>query len=140
MSSSNETMRKTPSGILLIRSIRGKDLNLKSYRYMVLFVTFMAYACYHASRKPCSIVKSVLHPERKKGSGGWYPWPLGNVFIREQVGSFDTNGINKRGWYPFNGPDGTSKLGEIDVGFLSCYSLGMYVAGHWVIVWILGCF
>ncbi|GLT91127.1 hypothetical protein SLE2022_090310 [Rubroshorea leprosula] len=129
MSGNYETMRKTPPGILLIRSIRGKDLSLKSYRYMVLFVTFIAYACYHASRKPSSIVKSVLDPEREKGSGR-NPWPLGNVFIRENVEGFDGNRMSIKGWYPFNGPDGTSKLGEIDVAFLSCYSVGMYVAGH----------
>lgn len=35
-----------------------------------------------------------------------------------------------QGWSPFNGHDGTSKLGEIDVAFLACYSMGMYVAGH----------
>lgn len=34
------------------------------------------------------------------------------------------------GWIPFNGHDGPSKLGEIDVAFLACYSIGMYVAGH----------
>lgn len=70
---------------------------------MVLLTTFIAYACYHASRKPTGIVKSVLCPEHK--------------------------GTNQ-GWSPFNGHDGTSKLGEIDVAFLACYSMGMYVAGH----------
>ncbi|KAF2315107.1 hypothetical protein GH714_038172 [Hevea brasiliensis] len=40
------------------------------------------------------------------------------------------DGQGNEGWYPFNGSDGTSKLGEIDVAFLACYSLGMYVAGH----------
>uniref|UniRef100_K7MLP0 Major facilitator superfamily (MFS) profile domain-containing protein n=1 Tax=Glycine max TaxID=3847 RepID=K7MLP0_SOYBN len=89
-----------PPGLLLIR---GKQWNLQTYRYMVLLTTFIAYACYHASRKPTGIVKSVLCPEHK--------------------------GTNQ-GWSPFNGHDGTSKLGEIDVAFLACYSMGMYVAGH----------
>lgn len=130
MPSSNETMRKIPPGILLIRSIRGKDLSLKSNRYMVLLVTFIAYTCYHASRKPSSIVKSVLYPEHGAGSNSYYPWPLGNVFIEKQFLGFDSNVMRGKGWYPFNGPDGKSKLGEIDLAFLSCYSLGMYVAGH----------
>ncbi|RDX70587.1 putative glycerol-3-phosphate transporter 4, partial [Mucuna pruriens] len=90
----------TPPGILLIR---GKEWTLHTHRYTVLLITFIAYACYHASRKPTGIVKSVLCPEHK--------------------------GVGE-GWSPFNGHDGTSKLGEIDVAFLACYSIGMYVAGH----------
>ncbi|XVF51835.1 hypothetical protein PTKIN_Ptkin04bG0216200 [Pterospermum kingtungense] len=130
MSGNSGTMRKIPPGILLIRSIRGKDWSLNSYRYMVLLVTFIAYASYHASRKPSSIVKSVLYPDHMKASGG-NPWPVGNVFIKEEeFVSFGRNRTKNPGWYPFNGADGTSRLGEIDVAFLACYSLGMYVAGH----------
>lgn len=95
--------RGTPPGILLIRS---KEWNLQTYRYMVLLITFVAYVCYHASRKGTGIVKSVLCPDPKRRV------------------------ISDAGWSPFNGPEGTSKLGEIDVAFLACYSLGMYVAGH----------
>ena len=40
------------------------------------------------------------------------------------------NASREKGYAPFNGKDGTSKLGEIDLAFLACYSLGMYVAGH----------
>ncbi|KAK4262550.1 hypothetical protein QN277_028098 [Acacia crassicarpa] len=107
----SETARRTPPGILLVRSVRGKDWRLKTYRYIVLIITFIAYACYHASRKPPGIVKSVLHP---------HPNPK-LTHGRKLIGN---------GWAPFEGPDGTSKLGEIDVAFLACYSLGMYVAGH----------
>uniref|UniRef100_A0A2C9W792 Major facilitator superfamily (MFS) profile domain-containing protein n=1 Tax=Manihot esculenta TaxID=3983 RepID=A0A2C9W792_MANES len=34
------------------------------------------------------------------------------------------------GWPPFNGPEGTHRLGEIDLAFLLAYSIGMYFAGH----------
>lgn len=68
---------------------------------MVLLITFIAYVCYHASRKPTGIVKSVLCPPNKT-----------------------------HGWAPFNTSEGVAKLGEIDVAFLACYSIGMYVAGH----------
>ncbi|XP_022737937.1 putative glycerol-3-phosphate transporter 4 isoform X2 [Durio zibethinus] len=129
MSRNSDTMRKIPPGILLIRSIRGKDWSLKSFRYMVLLITFIAYASYHASRKPSSIVKSVLDPDPMKASER-NPWPVGNVFIKEDFVSFDRNRTKNKGWYPFNGIDGTWKLGEIDVAFLACYSLGMYVSGH----------
>ncbi|XP_027335451.1 putative glycerol-3-phosphate transporter 4 [Abrus precatorius] len=88
------------NGFLLIR---GKEWSLNTHRYTVLLITFVAYACYHASRKPTGIVKSVLCPEHQRA---------------------------RQGWRPFNGHDGTSKLGEIDVAFLACYSVGMYVAGH----------
>lgn len=129
MSRSIDTVRGTPPGILLIRSLRGREWSMTTYRYVVLLVTFIAYTSYHASRKPSSIVKSVLDPEPKKVANS-YPWPLGEVFVkREWVGS-DLMRSTKKGWAPFNGEDGTSKLGEIDVAFLACYSLGMYVAGH----------
>ncbi|GAV67604.1 MFS_1 domain-containing protein [Cephalotus follicularis] len=122
-------VRKTPPGISLIRRIRGKDWSFKTYRYVILLVTFIAYACYHASRKPSSIVKSVLDPEPKKDSG-FFPWPIGEVFIKQDFVDIDQNRLRNGGWYPFNEPDGTYKLGEIDVAFLACYSMGMYVAGH----------
>ncbi|XP_062073885.1 putative glycerol-3-phosphate transporter 4 [Humulus lupulus] len=140
MSQSSETMRVTPPGISLVRAIRGKDWSLSSYRYVMLLVTFVAYACYHASRKPSSIVKSVLYPDPTKVNGlipdpnavsGFYPWPIGEIFVKkEEFGNEYRNGSREKGWAPFNGKDGTSKLGEIDLAFLACYSLGMYVAGH----------
>lgn len=34
------------------------------------------------------------------------------------------------GWPPFDGPEGTHRLGELDLAFLSSYSIGMYFAGH----------
>ncbi|CAM8891163.1 unnamed protein product [Rhodiola kirilowii] len=129
MSRNSDTMRKTPPGILLIRKMRGKDWSLSSYRYMVLLVTFIAYACYHASRKPSSIVKSVLDPDSKVKKGSM-PWPVGNVFVKREGIEDELMKHKGKGWAPFDGKDGTSKLGEIDVAFLSCYSLGMYVAGH----------
>ncbi|KAM1024430.1 hypothetical protein ACFX13_038433 [Malus domestica] len=127
MSQNSDTMRGIPPGILLIRSIRGKDWSLSTYRYVILLVTFIAYTCYHASRKPSSIVKSVLYPDPNKGNG---LDPLfGKVFVKREFGGNENYRIDK-GWAPFNGTDGTSKLGEIDLAFLACYSLGMYVAGH----------
>ncbi|KAK9274755.1 hypothetical protein L1049_022007 [Liquidambar formosana] len=129
MSRSFDTTGRIPPGILLIRTLRGKDWSMATYRYMVLLITFIAYACYHASRKPSSIVKSVLDPDPSKADGH-RQWPIGEVFSRrEWVGSDPMRSKNK-GWAPFNGPDGTSKLGEIDVAFLACYAMGMYVAGH----------
>ncbi|XP_078438053.1 major facilitator superfamily protein [Wolffia australiana] len=67
----------------------------------VLLITFLAYASFHASRKPPSIVKSAL------GS--------------------DSSG---HGWAPFDGPRGNFRLGELDLAFLGAYSIAMYFAGH----------
>lgn len=127
------SFRGTPPGVLFIRRLRrGKDWTLTTYRYVVLLVTFIAYACYHASRKPSSIVKSVLYPEPdRNSSSASLPWPLGAVFFQDKTYGGDLgDGFRSSGWAPFNEADGTSKLGEIDVAFLACYSLGMYVAGH----------
>ncbi|KAH7569126.1 hypothetical protein ACOSP7_012351 [Xanthoceras sorbifolium] len=79
------------------------------HKISALIVTFFAYASFHASRKPPSIVKSVLGPKST---------------IPAQGSSEET------GWAPFNGPDGTHRLGELDLAFLTSYSLGMYFAGH----------
>ncbi|KAI3905134.1 hypothetical protein MKX01_017380 [Papaver californicum] len=120
---------RIPPGLHLIRSLRGKEWSLTTYRYVVLLLTFVAYACYHASRKPTSIVKSILDPEPVH-RGLTHPWPLGEVFIKESVMVGNLTASPGKGWAPFNGKDGTAKLGEIDVAFLAFYSAGMYVAGH----------
>ncbi|XP_073130402.1 putative glycerol-3-phosphate transporter 4 [Henckelia pumila] len=122
-----------PPGISVVRSIRGRGWTLSTYRYTVLIVTFIAYTSYHASRKPSSIVKSVLHPESNSNFVSFRPWPVGNLFVKNElvVMSDDGDMVKKNmGWAPFDGKDGTWKLGVIDVAFLSCYAVGMYVAGH----------
>lgn len=78
------------------------------HQILVLIITFVAYASFHASRKPPSIVKSVLGPSVNEESNS----PIDN------------------GWAPFNGTEGAQRLGELDLAFLSSYALGMYFAGH----------
>lgn len=125
---------RVPPGIKLLRYIIGRGSqehqHVKSYKLMVLLLTFVAYACYHASRKPPSIVKSVLDPHpmisSSFSSSTTKPWPMGNVFV-----SSEKDKVEEKGWAPFNNKlDGTAKLGEIDLAFLASYSIGMYVAGH----------
>ncbi|RID52856.1 hypothetical protein BRARA_G00291 [Brassica rapa] len=72
------------------------------HQILVLIITFLGYASFHASRKPPSIVKSVLGPS-----------------VNEQSNSPIDNG-----WVPFNGTEGTQRLGELDLAFLSSYALG----------------
>ncbi|KAK1304074.1 putative glycerol-3-phosphate transporter 4 [Acorus calamus] len=119
-------MRGPPPGISLIKTLTGPNISLKTFKSLVLLLTFIAYTGYHASRKPPSIVKSVLHPDPHHHHHH-RPWPIGDLFIRRRV---TTSNSTSHGWPPFDGPDGTAMLGEIDLAFLASYSLGMYGAGH----------
>ncbi|KAL3693843.1 hypothetical protein R1sor_007494 [Riccia sorocarpa] len=60
--------RGPPIGIRVIRKLWRRDADLNEYRIAILFLTFLAYTCYHASRKPLSIVKSVLDFEEVDGN------------------------------------------------------------------------
>ncbi|KAK8291398.1 hypothetical protein V6Z12_D06G057500 [Gossypium hirsutum] len=100
----------TPSlapGFTLFPSLKPPHTTLFFHQIFVLILTFLAYASFHASRKPPSIVKSVLGPTVQTDSTS-----------------------NNTGWAPFNGPEGTHRLGELDLAFLTSYAIGMYFAGH----------
>lgn len=108
-------------GIRFLQYLKGSPVSFKTHQAIVLIVTFLAYASYHATRKTTSIVKSVLDPQSSSTTGlSFFPyrkskqlsWSLGD------------------GWAPFNGSDGTSLLGELDVAFLAVYAFGMYFSGH----------
>jgi len=86
--------------------------SLHTYRAAVLVLTFIAYTAYHASRKPPSIVKSVL---------------LGNSV---EVATGGSGNESAEGWAPFNGPEGKALLGNVDLAFLASYAVGMFFAGH----------
>lgn len=137
---------RTPPGVRLIARLKSGKPSRSVYRSSVLIITFIAYASYHASRKPSSIVKSVLDPQNTKSltattSGpltNTYPWLHNRIFTEHsdpnllQIGGNQSVSLAnvKDGWAPFNGTDGTAILGEIDVAFLAVYSMGMYFAGH----------
>ncbi|KAK1324576.1 putative glycerol-3-phosphate transporter 1 [Acorus calamus] len=112
-----------PYGLRLIERATKTTLTFRAYQAIVLLITFFAYASYHAARKTTSIVKSTLDPHSSL-SLGLLPWPRPN-FLRQAQ-----NQTLSSGWAPFDGSDGTSMLGQIDVAFLAVYSLGMYFAGH----------
>ncbi|MCE0480687.1 hypothetical protein HAX54_037723 [Datura stramonium] len=107
-----------PLGIRLIESTKKSSLSFKTYQVIVLVVTFFAYTSYHANRKTTSIVKQALDPQ----SLGVGPNLLGQQNTTPK--SF------RDGWFPFNGPDGTAMLGDLDVAFLFVYAIGMYISGH----------
>ncbi|KAK4781257.1 hypothetical protein SAY87_017363 [Trapa incisa] len=99
-------------GIDLFPSLKPPNKTLTFHQILVLVITFLAYASFHASRKPPSIVKSVLGPRVDSDS------------------TVSNSTFNDAGWAPFDGPKGTHRLGELDLAFLSSYSIGMYFSGH----------
>ncbi|XP_058067467.1 putative glycerol-3-phosphate transporter 5 [Magnolia sinica] len=82
--------------------------SLVFYQISVFTLTFLAYASFHASRKPPSIVKSAL-----TASNG-----------------ADNSTQAHEGWPPFNGPDGPHRLGQLDLAFLISYSISMFFSGQ----------
>lgn len=106
--------------------IRKKNFSFKTYQAIVLLLTFLAYACYHATRKATSIVKGVLDPHSTQL--GFSHWTR-SLFLKTQHQK-QQNSKLQNGWAPFDGVDGTAMLGEIDVAFLAMYSIGMYFTGH----------
>ena len=96
----NQTNTKPP-GIRLLECAKKSTLSYKTHQAIVLIITFLAYASYHATRKTNSIIKSSLDPQ--------------------SIGS---------GWAPFNGANGTALLGDLDLAFLFVYSIGMFFSGH----------
>jgi OPA family glycerol-3-phosphate transporter-like MFS transporter 1/2 len=129
--------RSPPPGIVLLRKVRGgRDFSYSTYRASVLVITFIAYAFFHMSRKPPSIVKSVLDPEGSVIStlgSHHYLLPGAGTPAFEKLflnGTAAENKVKERGWAPFDGKTGKKRLGEVDVAFLASYAFGMYFAGH----------
>lgn len=116
-----QSKRTVAPAIELIPNLKPPHITLAFHRMLVLIITFFAYASFHASRKPPSIVKSVLGPTILVNSSSIL---LNSTSIESDLAS------NGTGWAPFNGPDGTQLLGKLDLAFLSAYSIGMYFAGH----------
>ncbi|XP_030754995.1 glucose-6-phosphate exchanger SLC37A2 isoform X2 [Sitophilus oryzae] len=84
------------------------------YKTSVVFLTYVAYMCYHLSRKPISVVKAVLHRNCST-----LPAPSPDA------------PNNWCDWAPFDGSDSMASqmLGELDSAFLFCYAVAMFVSG-----------
>ncbi|GAA0172971.1 transporter [Lithospermum erythrorhizon] len=115
-----EVYESKPPGIKIVEKLKGSTLSYRTYQVIVLIVTFLAYASFHATRKTASIVKGALDPQSQNSNLAFsslnehskYPW------------------LHQEGWAPFDGPEGTTLLGELDVAFLFVYAAGMFFAGH----------
>lgn len=116
-----QSLQDQPLGIRFVEYIKGAPLSYRTYQTLVLIVTFVAYSSYHAARKTTSVVKSTLDPQSDVGLGL-------SRWRTSQMAPFSR--ALTSGWAPFNGSDGASLLGDLDVAFLSVYSMGMYCSGQ----------
>ncbi|EDW02199.1 glucose-6-phosphate exchanger SLC37A2 isoform X2 [Drosophila grimshawi] len=80
------------------------------FKMSIFLLTFLAYACYHMSRKPISVVKSVLHGNCSNTLG-----------IQHTAGDC--------GYAPFDGPDSKTLFGMLDSAFLFSYAIAMFISG-----------
>jgi hypothetical protein len=141
------------------RANRGRGLSLRASRSLVLALTFACYAAYHASRKPPSIVKSVLHGgagsglatgslgadvlagEELPGSPESFANAVGRGLLERGGGRYaaaveaaaggPAPPSTSSGWAPFDSlARGKALLGDLDLAFLGSYAAGMFVAGH----------
>ncbi|OWM75692.1 putative glycerol-3-phosphate transporter 1 [Punica granatum] len=111
-----------PPGIRFVEYIRAAPLSFRTYQSVVLILTFLAYSSYHAARKITSVVKSTLDPDSEVGQRF-------SVWTRpSRTAPFSR--VLASGWAPFDGSDGASLLGDLDVAFLLVYSIGMYCSGQ----------
>ncbi|KAK9095442.1 hypothetical protein Scep_026911 [Stephania cephalantha] len=128
----SENTSSKPPGIRFIEHIRTSTVvTFKTYQVTVLAITFLTYACYHATRKTPSIVKNALileAPALNSILDGSPPWPRKPLSFRSEKDRHISSLIVDNGWAPFNGS--ATILGQIDLAFLSFYSFGMYFAGH----------
>lgn len=77
------------------------------FKSSILVLTYMAYACYHMTRKPISVVKSVLHTNHTNPD----------------------NSTTEGGYPPFDGHDSQALFGALDSAFLFCYAAAMFASG-----------
>lgn len=99
----------------LIGRNRPKETQLKIHRGIVLVLTFIVYATFHASRRPLAIVKAELHKNCTS-------------IHNETSNSIDSD--LDCGWAPFNKENGKSLLGILDSCFLFIYAFCMFGSGY----------
>ncbi|KAK2975827.1 hypothetical protein RJ640_022844 [Escallonia rubra] len=117
-----------PPGIQLLECMKKSSISFKTHQAIVLIVTFLAYASYHATRKTTSIVKTALDPQSLQVSLKTFPWQ--RAYLQRQTESKRVSWVLGSGWAPFDGSDGTALLGELDLAFLFVYAMGMFFSGH----------
>ncbi|XP_055624738.1 glucose-6-phosphate exchanger SLC37A2 isoform X2 [Toxorhynchites rutilus septentrionalis] len=115
-----------PLGVRLVTAITGKlcpqwQINrLLWFKCSVLGLTYLAYMCYHMTRKPISIVKAVLHRNCSQAQ-------IPPEFVSN--GDFPPNDSTWCDYPPFDGTDSAALLGTLDTSFLFCYAIAMFLSG-----------
>lgn len=80
-------------------------------------LTFIAYTTFHLSRRPLSIVKTVLN----RNCSALIP-PVDVVITNETINTWCD-------WEPFEGQDGITLLGVLDSCYLFSYAFFMFFSG-----------
>ncbi|XP_012523580.1 glucose-6-phosphate exchanger SLC37A2 isoform X2 [Monomorium pharaonis] len=83
----------------------------------ILALTYLAYTCYHLTRKPISVVKNVLSLNCSS-----LPVPA-DVLVN------DSNRDTWCDWAPFDTKDAPALLGMLDSAFLFAYAVAMFLSG-----------
>nr|AKN21657.1 slc37a-1 [Schmidtea mediterranea] len=111
-------MRETPIGWylfdLLFASMKKKK---KGYKVVIFFFTLLIYTTFHMTRKPISVVKSVLHENctDKAAKEHKIVTPDNNTFCD---------------WKPFDKDNWSELLGNLDLAYLLAYAVSMFCSGH----------
>lgn len=83
----------------------------------ILAITYLAYTCYHMTRKPISVVKSVLTHN------------CSNLSPPPDISVNDSNRDTWCDWAPFDTEDAPALLGMLDSAFLFTYAVAMFFSG-----------
>lgn len=87
------------------------------WRAVIFIYTLYIYTTFHASRKPISVVKSVLHPN------------CSDIARRENKTITPENATFCM-WKPFDTDDYNVIFGYLDLSYLLSYALGMFFLGQ----------
>uniref|UniRef100_A0A1I8I4U1 Sugar phosphate exchanger 3 n=1 Tax=Macrostomum lignano TaxID=282301 RepID=A0A1I8I4U1_9PLAT len=87
------------------------------YQSFILVFTFACYTAYHLSRKPISVVKSVLHRDCSAIAAAK------GIKLTNENKSFCS-------WKPFDEENYNELLGSLEYAYLFAYAIGMLVSGH----------
>ncbi|OON18689.1 transporter, major facilitator family protein [Opisthorchis viverrini] len=97
-----------PIGYPCLRALILRDSYSRHALY-VLLLTFLCYTLYHASRKPISVVKGVLHAAEFSGDNA------------------DDKSI---GWKPFDQENWSQLIGGLEYIYLLVYAVSMVISGY----------
>ncbi|XP_076643449.1 major facilitator superfamily transporter 16 isoform X1 [Halictus rubicundus] len=117
------TLRDQPWGLKVLESTVSKCCPHRRVNRMswhqggILALTYLAYTCYHMTRKPISVVKNVLSLNCSSLS------PPPNFLINS------TNRDTWCDWAPFDTENAPALLGILDSAFLFAYAAAMFLSG-----------